>query len=62
MQVGDLVWARWQTRLVGVIIKTIYEDNIDEVYYRIHWLDGDGWIKESLEFAEDLIIKEENCK
>jgi len=62
MQVGDLVWARWETGLVGVIIKTVYEDNIGEVYYRIHWLTNYWANKESLEFAEDLIIKEEICK
>ena len=61
MQVGDLVWARWETSIIGIIIKVVYEDNIGEVYYRVHWL-ADCWSKESLEFAEDLIIKEEKCK
>ena len=61
MQVGDLVWAKWETGLVGVIIKTVYEDNIGEVYYRVHWLTG-CWAKESLEFAEDLVTKEVLCE
>ena len=61
MQVGDLVWARWETGLMGVIIKTVYEDNIGEVYYRVHWLTA-LWTKESLEFAEDLKTKEEVWK
>jgi len=61
MQVGDLVWARWETGLMGVIIKIAYEDNIGEVYYRVHWLTA-LWTKESLEFAEDLKTKEEVWK
>ena len=58
MQVGDLVWARWQAGLVGIIIKITNEHDLDEVYYRVHWL-TDSWSKESLEFEHDLLTKEE---
>tara|TARA_R110001583_G_scaffold115354_1_gene265866 strand:+ start:1376 stop:1561 length:186 start_codon:yes stop_codon:yes gene_type:complete len=61
MRIGDLVWARWETGLVGVIVKTTYTEEIGEVYYRIHWITG-LWTKESLEFAEDLVTVEEKCK
>ena len=59
MQVGDLVWARWEIATMGVIIKVSFEDNIGEVYYRVRWFDS--WSRESLEFEGDLVTKEEKC-
>ena len=58
MQVGDLVWARWELNAMGVIIKVSFEDNIGEIYYRVRWLDS--WLC-SLEFEGDLVTKEEKC-
>ena len=58
MRVGDLVWSRWDLNIIGVIIKILYEDNIGEVYYRVHWSDG---IPDSLELEYDLVTKEEKC-
>ena len=59
MQIGDLVWARWESNCMGVIIKVSFEDNIGEVYYRVRWFDS--WLRESLEFEGDLVTKEVKC-
>ena len=59
MQVGDLVWARWESDSMGVIVKVLFEDNIGQVYYRVHWFDG--WTRWTQEFEEDLVTKEEKC-
>ena len=60
MQVGDLVWARWETNAMGVIVKVSFEDNIGQVYYRVYWFDS--WTRWTQEFEEDLVTKEEKCK
>lgn len=60
MQVGDLVWARWETNAMGVIVKVSFEDNTAQVCYRVRWFDS--WTRWTLEFEEDLLTKEEKCK
>tara|TARA_Y100000592_G_C5254935_1_gene214585 strand:- start:193 stop:375 length:183 start_codon:yes stop_codon:yes gene_type:complete len=60
MRVGDLVWARWESDSMGVIVKVLFEDNIGQVYYHVHWFDG--WTRRTQEFEEDLVTKEEKCK
>ena len=73
MQVGDLVWSRWDTSFrevdgystvefgstVGVIIEILHDDNTGQAHYRVHWSDG---VPDSLEFEYDLVTKEEKCK
>ena len=59
MKVGDLVWARWETDTMGIIVKVLVEDNTGQVCYRIQWLSG--WTRSSLEFGLDLLTKEEKC-
>ena len=60
MRVGDLVWSKWESSTMGIIVKVSFEDNIGEVCYRIRWLDS--WTRESLEFEDDLLTKEEICE
>ena len=59
MQVGDLVWARWETNVMGVIVKVSFEDNTGQVCYHVRWFSG--WTRNSLEFEQDLVTKEEKC-
>ena len=59
MQIGDLVWARWETNAMGVIVKVSFEDNTAQVCYRVRWFDS--WARWTLEFEEDLVTKEEKC-
>ena len=59
MQIGDLVWARWETNAMGVIVKVSFEDNTGQVCYRVRWFDS--WARWTLEFEEDLVTKEEKC-
>jgi uncharacterized protein YodC (DUF2158 family) len=59
MQIGDLVWARWESNTMGVIVKVSFDDNIGQVCYRIHWFNS--WARRTLEFEEDLVTKEEKC-
>ena len=61
MQVGDLVWARWEISTMGVIIKADFEDNIGYPYYRIRWFFRGGGTHETVEFEDDLLTKEEVC-
>ncbi len=56
MQVGDLVWARWESNTMGVIVKVSFEDNTAQVCYRVRW-----FLRWTLEFEEDLVTKEEKC-
>ena len=60
MRVGDLVWARWEMNTMGVITKVSFEDNIGEIYYRVMWFGG--WTRDTLEFEDDLVTKEEKCE
>ena len=62
MQVGDLVWARWQEDCIGIIIDVLYDDKEMEFSYRVKW----WWtncnrLGESREYREDLVSKEEKC-
>ena len=59
MQIGDLVWSRWETNAMGVIVKVSVEDNTGQVCYRVRWFDS--WSRWTLEFEEDLATKEEKC-
>lgn len=62
MQVGDLVWARWEISTMGIIVKINFEDNVGYPYYRVRWFFTKGIIHETVEFEEDLVTKEEKCK
>ena len=44
---------------MGVIVKVLFDDNIGQVYYRVHWFDS--WTRFTQEFEEDLVTKEEKC-
>ena len=59
MQVGDLVWARWADKCMGVVIDIIFDETDVEYSYRVKWF----WSRtfESREYIEDLITKEEKC-
>lgn len=62
MQVGDLVWARWQEDCMGIIIDITF-DELDMAYaYRVKWWWA-TWdsVHESREYEEDLVTKEEKC-
>ncbi len=63
MQIGDLVWARWQDNCFGIVIGYTFDEVNVEYCYRIKW-----WWKgtanttsETREYIEDLITKEEKC-
>ena len=63
MQIGDLVWARWQDDCYGIVIGYAFDQINMEYLYRIKW-----WLTgtimrtfESQEYIEDLVTKEEKC-
>ena len=63
MQIGDLVWARWQDNCMGIVIGYTFDEVNVEYCYRIKWW-WRGAMKgtyESQEYIEDLITKEEKC-
>ena len=63
MQIGDLVWARWQDDCYGIVIGYTFDEINVEYLYRIKWW-LTGTIKrtfESQEYIEDLVTKEEKC-
>ena len=62
MQIGDLVWARWEITSMGIIVKVDFEDNVGYPYYRVRWFFRDGGTHETAEFEDDLLTKEEKCK
>ena len=62
MQIGDLVWARWEISSMGIVIKVCTQRDIDEVYYRVRWFFANGVSHETVEFIDDLVTKEEKCK
>jgi len=63
MQVGDLVWARWQENCFGIIIGQTFSEVHNEYLYRVKWWWTDyNRLGESLEYEEDLVSKEEKCK
>ena len=62
MQIGDLVWARWQEDCMGIIIDITF-DELDMAFaYRVKWW-WTAWdsVHESREYEEDLVTKEEKC-
>ena len=62
MQVGDLVWARWEMSSMGIIIKVDFDDNVGYPYYRIRWFFANDRTHETVEFEDDLLTKEQKCK
>ncbi len=64
MQIGDLVWARWQDNCFGIVIGYTFDEVNVEYCYRIKWW-GLGFgtcTHETQEYIEDLITKEEKCE
>jgi hypothetical protein len=59
MRVGDLVWSKWDSSAMGIIVKVSFEDNIGQFCYRVHWFDS--WARWTQEFEDDLLAKEEKC-
>jgi len=59
MQVGDLVWSKWDSSAMGIIVKVLFEDNTGQFCYRVHWFDS--WARWTQEFEDDLLTKEEKC-
>ena len=65
MQVGDLVWARWQDDCFGIVIDVTFDEMEVEFSYRVKW----WWLPhhpytgtfESREYEEDLVTKEKKC-
>ena len=37
MQIGDLVWARWAERCMGIVIGYTFDEVNVEYCYRIRW-------------------------
>ena len=58
MQVGDLVWARWEDNCFGIIVDVTFDDRDMAWAYRVKWWWVNG-IHESREYIEDLVTKEE---
>ena len=63
MQIGDLVWARWEDNCFGIVVGHTFDEKNVEYLYRIKW----WWTgtfqgtRESHEYIEDLVTKEEKC-
>ena len=59
MQIGDLVWARWEKDCMGIVLDVVFDETDIEFSYRIKWVFQYPY--ESREYIEDLITKEEKC-
>ena len=65
MQVGDLVWARWQDKCIGIVLDVVSDETDVEPCYRIKWwwytIIGESTF-ESREYESALLTVEEKCK
>jgi len=63
MQIGDLVWARWQDNFFGIVIGYTFDEVNVEYCYRIKWFSSIyvNGTHETQEYIEDLVTKEEKC-
>ena len=63
MQIGDLVWAKWQDNCMGIVVGYTFDEVNVEYCYRIKWF-WNGFVNgtyETQENIEDLLTKEEKC-